>query len=661
MEGKRGEPEGRNGMHFLSYQKRGLFLLLAMLLAGMLVICARLAYFMVFVTDRYAERAKELHERERSIKAERGLIYDRNGVVIADNKPVCTISVIHNQITNPEEVIEKLSGILGLSEETVRKRVEKYSSIERIKANVEKETADAIRDLNLDGVMVDEDYKRFYPFGSLASKVLGFTGSDNQGIIGLEVEYDKYLQGTPGKILTMTTAHGLELENTAENREEPVPGNHLHTSLDIVIQQFAEQAATKVYEAKGANRVSIIVMNPQNGEIYAMVNVPEFDLNEPYTLTAPVLGESDVESLTDTEKNELLNAMWRNPCINDTYEPGSAFKIVTATAALEEGVVGLSDRFYCPGYKLVEDRTIRCHKVGGHGSEDFKQGIMNSCNPVFMEVGARVGAERFLYYFDKLGLTRRTGVDLPGEANSILHKLENIKAVELATMSFGQSFQITPLQLMRAASAAVNGGKLVTPHFGIYVENAEKVTVKTFHYDEEEGAVSEQTSGMMRELLEAVVAEGTGKRAYVAGLHIGGKTATSEKLPRRTGRYIASFLGFAPASDPQVMVLVMIDEPEGIYYGGTIAAPVAGEIFENILPYLNIVPDYSEQELKEYSLGTDVVPDFTGKGIKEAKTEFAAYSEGELYIIGEGEKVKEQFPLPGEKVNKNSDLILYVE
>ncbi len=648
-------------MHFLSYQKRGLFFLLVLLFAGMLVICGRLSYFMIFVTDRYAERAKELHERERSIKAERGLIYDRNGVVIADNKPVCTISVIHNQITNPEEVIEKLSKILEISEETVRKRVEKYSSIERIKANVDKETADKIRDLNLDGVMVDEDYKRFYPFGSLASKVLGFTGSDNQGIIGLEVEYDSYLQGIPGKILTQTTAHGLELENAAENREEPVSGSHLHTSLDVVIQQFAEQAAEKVYEAKGANRVSIIVMNPQNGEIYAMVNVPEFDLNAPYTLTAQVLGENDKDALTSEKKNELLNAMWRNPCINDTYEPGSAFKIVTATAALEEGVVHLSDTFYCPGYKLVEDRTIRCHKVGGHGSEDFKQGIMNSCNPVFMEVGARIGAERFLYYFDKLGLTSRTGVDLPGEANSILHKLENIKAVELATMSFGQSFQITPLQLMRAASAAVNGGTLITPHFGVSVENAEGVTVKTFGYEAKAEAVSDKTSQTMRELLEAVVAEGTGKRAYVAGLHIGGKTATSEKLPRRTGRYIASFLGFAPASDPQVMVLVMIDEPEGIYYGGTIAAPVAGEIFENILPYLGFAPDYSEQELKQYSLGSVTVPDFTKKTLKQAKTEFAAYSEGQLYVIGEGEKVKEQFPLPGEKVNENSDLILYME
>ena len=648
--------------HFLTYQKRGLMLIVAAVAVGMLVIGVRLAYFMIFVTDRYAQRAQELHERERSIKAARGLIYDRNGVVIADNKPVCTISVIHNQITDPEEVIAKLSEILELPEETVRKRVEKYSSIERIRANVPKETADEIRNLGLDGVMVDEDYKRFYPFESLASKVLGFTGSDNQGIVGLEVEYDDYLQGTPGTILTLTTAHGLELPNAAENRIEPIDGNHLHTSLDVVIQQYAEQAAQKVYTAKEADRVSVIVMNPQNGEIYAMVNVPEFNLNEPYTLIPEVLEGVSQDSLTEQEISDLRNKMWRNPCINDTYEPGSAFKIVTATAALEEGVVRLTDRFFCPGYKIVEDRSIRCHKVGGHGSEDFRQGIMNSCNPVFMEIGARIGAERFLYYFEKLGLKSKTGVDLPGEAGSIMHKLENIKAVELATMSFGQSFQITPLQLMRAASAAVNGGTLVTPHFGVSIENAEGKTIKTLEYKTEADAVSEQTSRTMRELLEAVVAEGTGKRAYVAGFHIGGKTATSEKLPRRSGRYIASFLGFAPASDPQVMILVMIDEPTGIYYGGTIAAPVAGEIFENILPYLGICADYSEAELKDNKqLGETEVPSVVGKTLKEAKVIFQSYSEGELYVIGEGEIVKEQFPVAGERVNKNSDLILYLE
>ncbi len=646
---------------YRSFQKRSLLLLLGLCVLGMCLVAGRLFYFMVVVTDRYAERAEELHERERSIKAARGLIYDRNGVIIADNRPVCTISVIHNQITDPERVIKELSSILEMSEESVRKKVEKYSSIERIKSNVTKELADQIRDLGLDGVMVDEDYKRFYPYGTLASRVLGFTGSDNQGIIGLEVEYDSFLQGTPGTILTMTTAHGIELKDTAENRIEPIDGNNLHTSLDVIVQSYAEQAAEKVYEAKSAKRVSIIVMNPQNGELYAMVNVPEFDLNEPYTLTEAVLDGTDASALTQEQKNQLLNAMWRNPCINDTYEPGSAFKIVTATAALEEHVVNLNDRFYCPGYKLVEDRTIRCHKVGGHGSESFVDGIMNSCNPVFMEVGARLGAETFLKYFERLGLTGKTGVDLPGEAGSILHKLENIKAVELATMSFGQSFQITPLQLLRAASAAVNGGKLVVPHFGVSVENAEGVTIKTFDYPLKTGVVSEETSGQMKELLEAVVAEGTGKKAYVAGFRVGGKTATSEKLPRRTGRYIASFLGFAPAENPQVMVLAMIDEPQGIYYGGTIAAPVAAEIFENILPYMGIVPEYSEEEQKEYSLATVTVPDFTGITLGEAKKLFKAYSDGELYVVGEGEQVTEQFPLAGEQVNENTDLILYVE
>lgn len=646
---------------FLSYQKRGLFLIFSLVCIGLLVIIGRLAYFMIFVTDRYAVRAQQLHERERSIKAARGLIYDRNGVVIADNKPVCTISVIHNQITDPERVIAELSRLLELPEETVRKRVEKYSSIERIRSNVSKELADEIRELDLDGVMVDEDYKRFYPFGSLASKVLGFTGADNQGIIGLEVEYDSRLQGTNGTILTLTTAHGLEIGDAAENRIEPIAGNHLHTSLDIVIQQYAQQAAAKVYEAKAAKRVSIIVMNPQNGELYAMVNVPEFDLNEPYTLTDTVLDGRTASELTEQETSDLLNTMWRNPCINDTYEPGSAFKIITATAALEEGVVRLSDSFYCPGYKIVEDRTIRCHKVGGHGSESFRDGILNSCNPVFMEIGARVGAERLLYYFNKLGLTARTGVDLPGEANSILHKLENIKAVELATMSFGQSFQITPLQLMRAASAAVNGGTLITPHFGVSIENQEGVIIDTLDYPVAENAVSAQTSQTMQELLEAVVAEGTGKRAYIAGFHIGGKTATSEKLPRRTGRYISSFLGFAPAQNPQVMVLVLIDEPQGIYYGGTIAAPVAGEIFENVLPYLGVYPEYTEEEQKN-GAGIQVeVPNLTGKQLAEAKSIFESFSGGELYILGEGETVVEQFPLAGETVKENSDLILYVE
>lgn len=647
--------------HIYSYQKRGIFYGLIALFAIMLLLVCRIAGLMLFDRNKYAEKAKDIQERERSIKAARGIIYDRNGVVLADNKPVCTISVIHNQIKEPEAVISNLSDMLGMSEESVRARVEKHSSMERIKSNVEKETADAIRELGLAGVMVDEDYKRFYPYGQLASRVLGFTGADNQGIVGLEVQYDNWLKGESGKILTLTTAHGLEIENAAENRLEPVNGANLHTSLDVVIQKFAEQAAEKVYEAKQAKRVSIIVMNPQNGEILAMVNVPEYDLNEPYRLTESVLVGREQTDLSDKERNDLLNQMWRNPCINDTYEPGSAFKIVTAAAALDLNVVKLTDRFYCPGYKVVEDRRIRCHKAAGHGSESFREGLMNSCNPVFMEVGARVGATRFLEYFSKLGLRSKTGVDLPGEANSIVHKQENIKAVELATMSFGQSFQITPLQLLRAASAAVNGGNLIVPHFGVYVENEEGIIIKDLEYPTSSSGLSENTGATLRELLEAVVAEGTGKKAYVAGMHIGGKTATSEKLPRRSGKYIASFLGFAPAEHPEVMVLVMIDEPQGIYYGGTIAAPVAGEIFENIMPYLGFEPDYSEEERKEYDVGKVVVPELEGKSLKEAKVIFNAFSKGELYVVGEGDTVTEQFPKAGELVNKNIDLILYVQ
>lgn len=647
--------------HIYSYQKRGIFYGLIALLVIMLLLVCRIAGLMLFDRNKYAEKAKDIQERERSIKAARGIIYDRNGVVLADNKPVCTISVIHNQIKDPEAVISNLSDMLGMSEESVRARVEKHSSMERIKSNVEKETADAIRELGLAGVMVDEDYKRFYPYGQLASRVLGFTGADNQGIVGLEVQYDNWLKGESGKILTLTTAHGLEIENAAENRLEPVNGANLHTSLDVVIQKFAEQAAEKVYEAKQAKRVSIIVMNPQNGEILAMVNVPEYDLNEPYRLTESILVGREQTDLSDKERNDLLNQMWRNPCINDTYEPGSAFKIVTAAAALDLNVVKLTDRFYCPGYKVVEDRRIRCHKAAGHGSESFREGLMNSCNPVFMEVGARVGATRFLEYFSKLGLRSKTGVDLPGEANSIVHKQENIKAVELATMSFGQSFQITPLQLLRAASAAVNGGNLIVPHFGVYVENEEGIIIKDLEYPTSSSGLSENTGATLRELLEAVVAEGTGKKAYVAGMHIGGKTATSEKLPRRSGKYIASFLGFAPAEHPEVMVLVMIDEPQGIYYGGTIAAPVAGEIFENIMPYLGFEPDYSEEERKEYDVGKVVVPELEGKSLKEAKVIFNAFSKGELYVVGEGDTVTEQFPKAGELVNKNIDLILYVQ
>jgi stage V sporulation protein D (sporulation-specific penicillin-binding protein) len=620
----------------------------------------RLGYIMIYRADYYGVRAQELHERERPIKAERGLIYDRNGVVIASNKPVCTISVIHNQIKDPETVIKILAETLNLSEEKVRKRVEKVSSIERIKSNVDKAVADTIRNYDLDGVMVDEDYKRYYPYDTLASKVIGFTGSDNQGIIGLEVEYDKYLQGTDGTILTLTTAQGVEIENAAEDRVEPVAGNNLTISLDVNIQQYAEQAAKKVKEAKQAKSVKLIIMNPQNGEIYAMVNEPEFNLNDPYTLN---ISNSDVSTsgLTEKQKSDLLNEMWRNACISDTYEPGSTFKIVTAASALEEGVVKLTDNFYCPGYKIVEDRKIRCHKVGGHGAETFVDGIKNSCNPVFMEIGARVGATNLYKYFRNLGLFSRTGIDVPGEANSIMHKVEDIGAVELATISFGQSFQITPLQLLRAASATVNGGKLVTPHFGVSITNPVTGKVQALEYETTDNALSKQTSETMKSLLEAVVAQGTGKRAYLPGFRIGGKTATSEKLPRGTGRYISSFIGFAPADNPQVIAIVLIDEPQGIYYGGTIAAPVIAEVFENILPYLGIEENYTQEEVEEYEIGNFTVPDFMGKTKEEANELIKLYDFGEVYYVGEGDKVSEQFPLKGETVNKNSDLILYLD
>ena len=560
-------------------QRKTALFVICVLIAAALGLVGRLLYLMILHSEEYAQKAKDLHERERSIKAERGIIYDRNGVILADNKPVCTVSVIHSQITDPERVISVLCEVLELSEESVRKRVEKVSSIERIKTNVEKETADYLRSFELDGVMVDEDYKRYYPYGSLASRVIGFTGGDNQGIIGLEVKYDSLLEGIPGKILTLTTAHGTEIPNAAEARVEPVAGNSLTISLDVNIQRYAEQAAMKVLEAKGANHVSMILMNPQNGEIYAMVNVPEFDLNDPYTLNEEYEAAAEGKTLTAEERNTLLNQMWRNPCISDTYEPGSTFKIITATAAFEYDKVSVNDMFYCPGHKTVEDRVIHCHKVAGHGSETFLDGIKNSCNPVFMEIGARVGVEGLYEVFERLGLMRKTGVDLPGEATSIMHKPENVKAVELATISFGQSFQITPLQLLSAVSTVINGGNQITPHFGIYAKNTEDNTIKTYEYVGETGLVSEETCETMKTLLEAVVHDGTGKRAYLPGFRIGGKTATSEKLPRSSNQYISSFLGFAPAEDPQIIALVLIDEPEGIYYGGTIAAPVIAEVF----------------------------------------------------------------------------------
>ncbi len=548
----------------------------------LLMLSVRLGYLMIGCSDYYTRAAQELHERERVIKAARGCIYDRNGELLASNKTVCTISVIHSQITKPEEVIRILSQELGLSEEYVRRRVEKNTSIEKVRSNVSKETGDRIRAYELDGVKVDEDYKRYYPFGSLASKVLGFTGGDNQGIIGLETEYESYLKGKDGLILAVTDARGIEVETQGETRREPIAGQDLMLSLDVNIQSYATQLATQVMETKQADRVSIIVMNPQNGEIYAMVDIPEFDLNDPYTLPEGAY----TAAMTDKEKQNALNRMWRNACISDTYEPGSTFKIITAAAGLEEGVVHVDDRFHCPGYIIVEDRRIRCHKIAGHGSETFLDGIKNSCNPVFITVGLRLGAQNMYRYFEQFGLLGKTGIDLPGEAGTIMHKVENIGQVELATVAFGQSFQITPIQMAVTASAIINGGTRVTPHVAVCAENRETGVTTYFSYDKTEGIVSQQTSGTMRYLLEQVVESGTGKNAYVEGQRVGGKTATSQTLPRGSGKYIASFLGFAPADDPQVLALVIIHNPQGVYYGGQVAAPVAKTLFENILPYL---------------------------------------------------------------------------
>ena len=549
-----------------------------------LYLIGRLVYLMVFDAEYYQQKAEDLHERERDIKAARGEIIDRNGTVLATNRTVCTISVIHSQIENPEKVIEKLSEFLEMDADQVRKKVEKISSIERIQSNVDKRTGDKIRNLGLAGVKVDEDFKRYYPYNELASKVLGFTGGDNQGIVGLEVKYEKYLKGINGKILTTTDARGIELDGVAEDRLEPEAGNTLRISLDYTMQKYALQMAEKVRTEKQADKVGIILMNPQNGEIYAMVNVPEFDLNQPFMLN----NEETGENLTDEQRQDALNQMWRNGCINDTYEPGSTFKIITASAGLEEGAVHLTDQFSCPGYKVVEDRRIRCHKVGGHGAENFVQGIQNSCNPVFIEVGLRIGVDRFFDYFRQFGLMDLTGVDIPGEAGTIMHKKENVGQVELATISFGQSFQITPIQLATTVSSIINGGNRVTPHVGMQVENGDKKVIKTFDFPVQEGICREETSEKMRFLLEKVVSEGGGNKAYIEGYEIGGKTATSQTLPRSAHKYISSFLGFAPADDPKVLVLVIIRNPSGIYYGGTIAAPVAKEIFENILPYLEL-------------------------------------------------------------------------
>lgn len=565
-------------------QKQKMFFVYAMVVAAMLCLAGRLLYLMVNRADYYGEKAKEVHQRQRKVKAARGIIYDRNGIEIASNKPVSTISVIHNQIRDPEKVITALSELLQIPEDKVRKRVEKVSSIEKIKSNVDKEVSDKLRDMKLEGVMIDEDYKRYYPNEKLASRVIGFTGADNQGIIGMEVAYDRYLQGIDGSILTMTTARGLEIDGKAEERIEPVAGASLYTSLDVNIQTFAQQAAQKVMKAKKAKSVRILMMNPQNGEIYAMVNVPEFNLNEPYEL----ISKSKGTGLSEKQKQEKLNKMWRNACVSDTYEPGSTFKVITATSALEAGVVRLEDTFFCPGYKVVEDRRIRCHKTTGHGSETFVQGVQNSCNPVFMEVGARLGVDKMFSYIQKMGILDKTGIDVPGEASAIMHQKKNVGAVELATMSFGQSFQLTPVRLLSTISMIINGGTQITPHFGVRLESSDGKAVRKLSYEKKEGVVSAGTSETMRMILESVVSQGSGKKAYVEGYQVGAKTGTSEKLPRSSNKYIASCMGFAPADDPVVAALVLIDEPQGIYYGGTIAAPVISELLDDALPYLGV-------------------------------------------------------------------------
>lgn len=574
---------------FLTHHRKKLFIVFLISVLLMVGLCAQLGFLMIARSDHYSKMADELHKRERTIKAARGEIVDRNGTVIAANRTVCTVSVIHNQVTEPEKVIRELVRILELPEPEVRKKVEKWSSREIIRTNVEKSVGDQIMNLGLSGVKVDEDYKRYYPYGSLASKVLGFTGADNQGIIGLEVMYERYLKGRDGLILTTSDAKGTELQNAAEERVEPVPGNTLTVSLDVNIQKYAEQAAYQVMEKKGAKAVSVIVMNPRNGEIYAMVNVPEFDLNDPFTLNVESGG------LTGTELQDARNKMWRNRCINDTYEPGSTFKIITAAAGLEAGVVHLDDRFSCPGFRIVEDRKIRCHKIGGHGGETFLQGAMNSCNPVFIDVGARLGVDSFYHYFEQFGLLGKTGIDLPGEAATIMHKKENMGLVELATVSFGQSFQITPIRLAATVCSLINGGHQITPHFGVEVREDDGTLLETLSYKEGKQIVSEQVSKTMRAILEKVVSEGGGKKAYIEGYHIGGKTATSETLPRSANKYISSFLGFVPAEDPRILGICIINNPQGVYYGGTICAPVMRMVFENILPYLGIEKEAAQE------------------------------------------------------------------
>ena len=575
----------------MTFHKKKIWVVFVCCILMMAGLTGRLVYLMCFRSDYYYEKAKDLHERERDIKAARGQILDARGKVLASNRTVCTISVIHSQIKEPEKVIALLTEKLEMDEATVRKRVEKVSSIERVRTNVEKSVGDSIRETGLAGVKVDEDYKRYYPYGSLASKVIGFTGGDNQGIIGLEVKYEDVLKGEPGKILTTTDARGVEIDELGETRENPIEGKDLLISLDANIQEFAQQAALKVMEEKQAERVSILLMNPQNGEIYACVNVPEFDLNDPFTLTEDMQRQMETG---DDEKQDLLNQMWRNPCLNDTYEPGSTFKIITMSAGLEEGVVSLNDRFFCPGYKLVEDRRIHCAKRTGHGSQNFVEGAQNSCNPVFIEVGLRLGVGRYYKYFKQFGLLNKTGIDLPGEAGTIMHQKKNMGEVELATVSFGQSFQITPVQLATTVSSLINGGKRITPHFGVAVLNPDGTQGEKLKFPVQEGIVSEKTSKEVREILETVVSQGSGRNASIEGYSIGGKTATSQTLPRSANRYISSFVGFAPAENPQILGLCIIHDPQGVYYGGTVAAPVIRSIFENVLPYMGLRREISQ-------------------------------------------------------------------
>lgn len=572
-----------------TFHRKKIVAVFALCMAAMLFLIGRLGYLMLLRADYYSEKAQDLHERERSIKAARGKILDCNGKVLADNKTVCTISVIHSQIKEPEKVIDVLTEELGLERDQVKKRVEKNSSIERIKTNVDKQTGDKIREYDLAGVKVDEDYKRNYPYGNLASKVLGFTGSDNQGIVGLEVKYESILKGTDGQILTMTDARGVELSDTGEGRKEPVSGKNLILSLDANLQEYAQQAAYQALEQKQADSVSIILMRPGNGEILAMVNVPEYDLNDPFNL------KKSTNGMSQQEIQDERNKMWRNGCINDTYEPGSTFKIITASAALEEGVVTPEDTFSCPGFRIVDDRRIRCHKTTGHGSETFVQGVMNSCNPVFIEVGQRLGTDAFYRYFQQFGLLEKTGIDLPGEAGTIMHQKKDIGPVELATISFGQSFQITPIRLAATVCSLINGGHQITPHFGVEVREDDGTLLETLSYKEGKQIVSEQVSKTMRAILEKVVSEGGGKKAYIEGYHIGGKTATSETLPRSANKYISSFLGFVPAEDPRILGICIINNPQGVYYGGTICAPVMRMVFENILPYLGIEKEAAQE------------------------------------------------------------------